>query len=150
MAFCTIEDLEKVRPNIRSLGIPDDKLEQFISESDDIITRVLTSRWYRPVAERYGVDPRETLFDVDLLLESEAELTRLGCYKTLELMYLHAANDTPEEDGFSRASKTFEKKFKDELDAVLEAGLSYDWDESGSIALAEERQIEEEDRLYRQ
>jgi|WetSurMetagenome_2_1015567.scaffolds.fasta_scaffold237998_1 hypothetical protein len=149
MPYCALDDLVKIRPNVQTLGVTDSQIEDFIDETDSIVERAIESRWYRDVAHSYGLDPRETLFDPSLLLNADPELTRLACYKTLELFYTFVTKDTPEEDGFERQRKLFAKKYNDELEEVLAAGLSYDWDESGDIDEDEERQIDEDDRIYR-
>ena len=88
-------------------------------------------------ASNAGLDHRETPFNADLLLNADVQLTRLGCYKTLELAFLYLMKDAPDPDAFEREHKTFGTLYKTELAEVLGAGLDYDWDETGDIAYTE-------------
>jgi hypothetical protein len=133
--YCVDADLVKIRPNILSLGVAD--WDDQRAEATSIINRALTSRWYTMACDNAGLDHRETPFNQDLLLNAATQLTRLGCYKTLELAYLYLITDSPEPDGFERDSKNFGKMYSTELAEVLGGGLDYDWDESGDLAYTE-------------
>lgn len=137
MAYCTDEDLVKIRPRILDLGVTnwDDQIE----EADSIINRVLEVRWYRQACREYNLDYREYPYDADLMLNAEDQLTRLGCYKTLQLIYLYLAKDSPEADAFERNAASFQKLYTTELADVLAQGIDYDWDSSGGISTTEKR-----------
>ena len=137
-SYCTEEDMEKIRPNIMELGV--DGWDDQIAEANAIIDRVLETRWYRTAADANGVDFRATEFSRSKLLGIAAQCTRLGCYKSLQLSYLHLMKDAPESDAFERQAKTFAKLYGEELSEVLATGLSYDWDNSGTLADSEKYQ----------
>lgn len=131
-AYCTEDDIEKIRPKIMSLGV--DGWDDQIADADSIIDRALETRWYRRAAGEQGIDFRTTEFDRTKLLNAATECTRLGVYKTLQLSYLHLMKDSPEADAFERQAKTFANLYAVELAEVLGTGLSYDWDGSGALA----------------
>jgi len=107
-----------------------------IEEAGSIIDRALDAGWYRDIAKNNDIDWRTDPFDRDLLLNLDIQLKRLGCYKTLELIFLyvkkHAVDDVYEEE-----RKVFAKMYGDELRQVLSSGFDYDWDESGTIVAGE-------------
>jgi hypothetical protein len=133
--YCADADLVKIRPDILGLGVA--AWTDQIAEATSIINRALQARWYNMAASNAGLDPREYPFNMDLLLSADTQLTRLGCYKTLELAYLFLMKNAPDPDAFEREHTTFGKLYKVELAEVLGAGLDYDWDESGDIAYTE-------------
>jgi len=144
MPYCDEEDLRKIRPDILSYG-QDDWSDQ-IQEASDTIDRLIVARWYNKVAGDFGIDPYETEFDSDGLINAETQLTRVACYKSLELVYLYLMKDTAEADAFERQHKIFRDLFKEEIANVLDAGLDYDWDGSGAVT-SDERQVPRYRRL---
>lgn len=132
--YCTDDDLVKLRPDILNLGVSgwDDQIE----EAGDVIDRALESKWYRARAEEYGIDWRETQFSRDNLKNAASQLTRLGCYKTLELAYLHLQKNQVS-DAFREQMLLFQKLYARELEEVLVSGLDYDWDASGALSADE-------------
>jgi hypothetical protein len=132
--YCTEDDLLKIRPDIMSLGV--DFWDDQIEEAGQIIDRALDSQWYRTVADSVEINWREYPFDRDLLLNAEDQLTRLGCYKTLELAYLYLMKNRAD-DAFEVERKLFRTMYNDELVEVLRVGLDYDWDEDDEIAPSE-------------
>lgn len=144
MTYCTDVDLLTYRPNILSLGV--DNWEDQRENAYAIINRTLESRWYRGAAEELSVDYLEVLFDPTLI--QEGTLTRLECYKTLELAYMYLKKDSQQSDGFDRLEEQFRKRYGEELDLVLATGITYDWDQSGSIT-SDERYISTPRRQHR-
>ncbi len=135
MAYSVDADLEKIKSNILQLGVASWSDQQ--TEAEAIIDRTLENRWYKIVADDYNINYRETLFDKTLLLNADAQLTRLSCYKTFELAYLYLQKDTADSDGFERQRKVFAGLYEEELENVLSLGLDYDWDGSGDITYGE-------------
>jgi hypothetical protein len=121
--YCTDADLVKWRPNILQLGVEDWKEQR--EEAYAIINRVIEIRWYRQVAEEMGYDWRLTAFTPASV--RTGTLTRLECFKTLELAYMHLKKGTPEADGFERLEEQFRLRYSEELDLVLADGIDYDW-----------------------
>lgn len=142
--YSTDDDLLKIRPDILNFGVgswADQHLDAFA-----IINRILIARWYKQKAAEFGVDYTLTEFDPDLV--STTQLKRLSCYKTLELAYETLMKSVPEEDGFERFMKLYQKKFAQELSDVLAIGISYDWDSSGGIS-SKETYVVQQRMLYR-
>ena len=135
--YCTNADLVKIRPDILDLGVTD--WADQILEAGKVIDRAIEARWYRTVAKEYNIDPRETPFDRALLLTAEGQTTRLGSYKTLELVYLFLMKNRAD-DAFEKERLLFQKMYRDELEEVLISGLDYDWDEDDDIASSEKNQ----------
>lgn len=127
--YCTDADLVKYRPNIMQLGV-NDWNEQH-TEAYALINRIVEVRWYRKVAEEMGYDWRDTQFDPDLV--EDGQLTRLECFKVLELAYEFLQKETPEPDGFARLASRFRKRYIEELDMVLSGGITYDWNDDDAI-----------------
>ena len=132
------DDLIKIRTNILSLGVTD--WEDKHIESKEIIDRAIASKWYRTVASDNNVNYLDTPFDSDYLLNGGDQLTRLSCYKALQLIYLDLMKELPDQDGFERYSDKFEDLYDKELSEILSSGLDYDWDQSGSITSGERDQ----------
>lgn len=129
--YCDSADLVALRPNILLLGVAAWATE--ITEATTIINRALETRWYRQACREYDLDYREYEFDPALLLNADAQLTRLCTYKALQLAYQKLQKDSPEEDAFERQAKNYLKLYGTELSEVLAQGLDYDWDDSGAI-----------------
>jgi len=126
--YCDSDDLVLIRPNILELGVLD--WSDQIVEAGKIIDRAIEVKWFRRIAEENNLDWRVTTFDRDNLSSAENQLTRLGCYKSLELIFMylmkHRANDA-----FANERKLFADLYKEELHEVLLAGLDYDWEGDG-------------------
>lgn len=144
MSYCTDIDLLTYRPNILSLGV--DNWENQREYAYEIINRVIEARWYRQAAEELNVDYLEVTFDPDLI--EEGYLTRLECFKALELIYMYLKKDAQESDGFARLEEEFRKRYNEELDIILAMGITYDWDQSGAISY-DERYISVSRRLHK-
>lgn len=130
-------DLEDIRPDILNYGVSD--FTERMEEAEGIINRTLDAQWYRKVAANTGIDWTETPFNSELVLNT-GQLTRLACYKSLELIYLFLMKESPEPDAFERQMLMFQKLYKQELSEVLLAGIDYDFDESGDISSDERSQ----------
>ena len=142
--YSTDDDLVKIRPNILNLGQA--SWEEQHVEAFDIINRTLIARWYKDIATEHGVDWWLTEFDPDLV--DTDQLTRLSCYKVLEIAYMYLMKDMPESDGFERHEKLFAKKYSQELNDLLGIGINYDWDANDEIS-SEEKYETTPRRLYR-
>lgn len=132
MAYSTDADLQEIRSTIMSLGVDD--WSDFHDLAKTAIDDDLEVKWYRKAAPAAGYDWRFTPFDADLLLNSATQLLNLSCYKAFFLIYRYLAQDTtPERDAYGQQRDYWEEKYGQELERVIEKGLDYDWDESGSI-----------------
>jgi hypothetical protein len=145
LLFHDDDDLIAVRSEIFNYGETD--FEDQMQESEDMVIRALDARWYRSNAENFSLDWREDPFQTDLMLDV-TEVKRVCVYKSLQLIYLLLAKEMAEPDGFERNSATFKKLYAEEMNEVLTAGISYDWDESGDETY-DETKIPAVRRLYR-
>lgn len=123
--YCLESDLVLIRPDILNLGI--DEWSEQITEAGKIIDRAIDVQWYRRNAEDYYVDWRSNPFDRDRLSNVAGQLTRTGCYKTLELIYLYLMKHRID-DAFAKERDLFAKLYKDEIAEVMASGIDYDWD----------------------
>ena len=127
MIYSTDADLEEVQKDIMLHGV-DSWDPQHIAASE-IINRAIRVQWFKPLAKTMG---HTDAFDADLLLEPET-FNRLSIYKALELAYLAIMQDMSENNPFDMKRLIFQELYEAELNAVLIAGISYDWDGSGTI-----------------
>jgi len=128
--YCSEDDLVLIRPDVMDLGIKDWSSQ--IEEAGLVIDRIVEVEWYRRIAEENDIDWRVTPFDRDLLLNADDQLTRLGCYKTLELIFMYLMKHNLE-DVYDKERLLFRGLYAEELEDVMKFGLDYDWDESGAI-----------------
>lgn len=143
--YCTEDDLVLIRPDVLDLGVAS-WLDQ-ITEAGKVIDRAIEVQWYRRIAEENNIDWRTTTFDRDLLLNADSQLTRLGCYKSLEYIYLYSRKHR-KDDAFEEERLLFRDMYSDELKEVLLAGIDYDWDSSGALETTE-TSIQQVRRLVR-
>lgn len=143
MAYSIDADMLKIRPNILSLGV--DAWTDQHTEADALINRDLES-WYKKEAVKRGSDDFdfsddvEIEFDADKLLNADTQLTRLACYKTLELAYLYLMQDGEAAgEGYNAQRKLFAEMYEQEWRAAQNAGIDYDWDDDGDIDYTESR-----------
>jgi len=140
--YCSDSDLIKIRPRMLELGVTDWTPQ--IVEAGNIIDRAIEVKWYRRIAEENDVNWRTTLFDRDLLKSSDTQLTRVACYKSLELIFMYLMKHRAD-DAFEKEREMFSKLYKEEMREVLLAGLDYDWDDddldSDEIAVPRVRRL---------
>lgn len=132
--YCEDSDLIKVRPKILSYNVS--SWSDQATKATAVINRSIINRWYKQAAYDHGHNYTETIFDQDLLLNAETQLTDLAVYKTLQLAYEFLMKDNVD-DAFREQAKYFEKKYDKELSDVLATGLDYDWDGSEGISSTE-------------
>ena len=131
--YCEDDDLLKYRPNIMNLGVNDwsDQRE----EAYRLINRVISARWYRTAAPEMGFDPRVTVFAPSKVRADTFKA--LEAFKTLELAFIVLKKEGPEQDGFERFEESFRKKYNEELELILAAGIDYDWDADSAFSETE-------------
>lgn len=142
--YCVDEDLKVYRSEIMEMGVASWEPQRSLAFAD--INRLLISRWYNRNAADQGVDPYVTPFDPTLV--KEGELKQLECFKTLELAYMILMKDDPEPDGFERNMGLFARQYGNEFDTLMNSGIDYDWDSSGTIE-TDEKQVRSPRRLMR-
>lgn len=132
------DDLTDIRADIFSFGVTD--FETQMLKSEEVVNRTLDARWYRNIADDYGLNWRNTPYDASLLLNGNTQLRDVSCYKSLQLIYLLLMKEAIEPDAFERQMSIFKKLYADEINEVLTAGVDYDWDQSGTIEAGENKQ----------
>lgn len=145
MTYADDDALVLIRPDILGLGVSDWG-EQHI-EAAAIINRALDAGWYRRNAQERNFDVLVYPFDSANLLSAKVQLTRLGCYKALEIIYGCLSKGTG--DSFESLRNYYGKSYTEELKAVLAAGLDYDWYLDGSLTIDDQNQVRLPRRLVR-
>lgn len=134
LLYHTQQDLVDIRSDILSYGRSD--FNHQMQEAEDIVDRAIESNWYRGNAENFGLDWRSTRFDRTKLTDPK-QLKRVSCYKSLQLVYMVLAKESPEPDGFERNSKNFQRLYAEEMNEVLNYGLNYDWNADDELGTEE-------------
>jgi hypothetical protein len=151
--YSTDSDLAAIRPNIVSLApTPPANWNAQRAEAEDLMLRDLNLYWYRAESDRRfsllgwtwnGLSSQKPIFD-PAKLTTPGQLKRLSCYRTLALIYLFLQKDQKDPDAFERERSLFERLYQQELSAVAEQGLDYDWASvcGSTIPAAKERRLE--------
>jgi len=129
MAYSTDSDLELKRNGIVDL-LPDGTSGiRAMAESD--MLHDLELLWYRSAAETMGYDWRETPMNAENLVESE--LKRLSVLATLRAIYEHLMLESEDISAYERMRDKYDEQYQKMLQQLIDAGISYDWDEDGEI-----------------
>ena len=134
MSYSNDSDLAAVQKNIMEQRVENWQLQH--DEAKQLIDRDIENKWFKNLANGANFNP-------NLMLNSSAQLLRLSVYKTLELAYLFLAEDFSSDNPHMIKVKEFSRRYESELISVLNAGIDYDWDESGIID-DDERSIDTE------
>jgi len=97
------------------------------------------------VRERFGRDIEilddNVDFDPDLMLNASTQLKKASAYWVLgEYVLPKLSKETTEPDAWRNRAERFKQRFTEEIDRVMNVGIDYDWDSSGTIE-------EDEDKL---
>lgn len=133
--YATDQDLQTLRPNILQLG--QDNWSAQHQEAARLIDRALDIGWYRPAAAARGLHHDLNPFDPARLLAADTQLSGLGAAKALQLIYETLSKGHPD-DTYHHLARHYADRYSDELTAVLQAGLAYDWDDSGTLDTTEQ------------
>jgi len=125
MIYSSDIDLQNIRPQVMDYGIDD--FSEFHREAGVMIDRYLSTAWYPGACVVNGYSPYTTQFDASLLILPKPGFRMAAAYLTLSLIYEFLSKDT-EDCPFRDQSDRYQFKFKAEIDAVIEAGIAYDWD----------------------
>jgi len=132
MAYSTDADLQAIRSTIMSLGVSD--WSDFHDLAAAAIDDDLEVKWYRKASNEAGYDWRYTAYSSALMLNSATQLLNLACFKTFFLIYRYLAQDTTIElDAYGQQRAYWAGQYDKELVRVIEKGIDYDWNSSGSI-----------------
>ena len=137
--YTTDSDLTKKRANILELGI--DSFDDQHADAARIINRDLVI-WYEAEALLRGLDPQDTLFEQQYLLEADKEIMPAAVFLVLSLAYDKLAKDLPaKSDGMAAQREHYQKEFSREWESAKIVGFTYDWDKSGEIDIDEQPQV---------
>jgi hypothetical protein len=132
MAYSEDSDLQAMRSSIMSLGVND--WSDFHDLAATAIDDDLEVKWYRKASNKAGYDWRSSAFNSALMLNSATQLLNLSCFKAFFLIYRYLAQDTTSElDAYGQQRDYWAKQYDEELVRVVDKGIDYDWDSSGSI-----------------
>ena len=136
-AYATDEDLVAIIPDIFDHGV-DSFTDELLRSTDDVKRKIKTDWW---MLEH---DPND--FDATKLKASEHKRTTV--YHALAYYILPRLSNFSEDDSFQRQMVFYKERYQEEFKDVLNAGISYDDDGSGTYSIDEIDYIRQ-DRLYR-
>ena len=148
-------DIETYQPDIFNFGIAsgDSKVSHYITQTTDDIFRDLRIRWW-PVYKT-NVYTDITVLNTAEMVNTKVNLDqfkRAGVYLFLSRYFLSALSKfRPEadKDRFERMMDHYTAEYNKEWRAILEDGVEYDSDESGTIAVNEREPLHGSRRLTR-
>lgn len=133
----TIQDIQQYEPNILEYGIDDFNTELSLAARD--VERELRIKWY-PTQQigRYDITLVGTYSEMDADLLTASQFTRAVVYYALGYHIMPKLSTfTVEEDIFERKMKYYREEWTREWQAVLQDGVEYDRDQSGTISNTE-------------
>jgi hypothetical protein len=144
MAFSTDADLLDLVPDILSLGIGSFVLEHPKAQAD--IERELRIRWWPK--KRLSFTDSHTYYEMDANKLTAAQFTRASAYLVLCRYALTQLTNWVQDDRFVHMIEFYKSRYNEELEAVLDDGVEYDVDGSGTIT-DYEKQSQNVNRLDR-
>lgn len=136
-AYATDEDLVKFIPDIFDHGV--DSFNEEMTRSTGDVQRRIKSDWWM-------IENDPNLFDATKLKASEWKRTTV--YHALAYYIMPRLSNFSEDDSFQRQMVFYRERYQEEFKDVLNAGISYDDDGSGTYSVDEIDYIRQ-DRLYR-
>jgi len=137
--FATDSDILEYEPDIKNYGIQD--FTPLHEKTYDDIVRLLNIRWW-PTANYATRDISVAGVNTKLSpgrLDS-SQFTRAAVYHVLyEYVYPRLSTFEVEGDVFREKMAYYKQKFNEEFDAILQLGVSYDLDSSGTFTDAEKQ-----------
>ena len=122
MPYCSTFDLKKIRADIMGHGVS--SWSDQIGLADEQINLTLARSWYRGVAADMDITDG---FDPEKITDA-GQLRMAACYLTLSLIYQSLASNTDVTGNtFFQQAELYSGKYEDEINAVLEAGIDYDF-----------------------
>lgn len=122
MAFSTDSDLTNIIPDILDLGI-DSFLEEHAKAEEDI-KREIRRKWW-PKTGFKG--------EMDVTLLTDSQWTRANSYLVLWKYALPQLTNWVDGDRFQNMIDFYKARFAEEMDAVMQDGVEYDYDDDGTI-----------------
>jgi len=132
-----IADIQQYEPNILDYGVDDFNTEMTLAARD--VERELRKTWF-PTQQigRYDITVVGYYAEMDADLLTASQFTRAVVYYALGYHIMPKLSTfTAEEDIFERKMKFYREEFTREFQSVLQDGVEYDRDQSGTISNSE-------------
>ena len=140
--YTTDADILEYEPQIKEYGILDFSSEHTKTTAD--IQRHLRIEWW-PRVKRAAVRGRyfsTSDVEMDTTKLTDSQFKRAAVYHCLSFHILpKLTQHTAEPDNFRMMIDFYKGRFRDELDMVLQDGVEYDADDSGTVTDAEKSAV---------
>ena len=152
---CDVVEIETYQPDIFGFGIASDdsKVSHYITQTTNDIFRELRIRWWTVYKTNVYTDI--TVLNTEEMVNTKINLDqfkRAGAFLFLYKFFLPTVTKfRPEadKDRFERMIEFYRGEFNNEFQAILEDGVEYDSDESGTISVNERESLHGSRRLTR-
>ena len=152
---CDVVEIETYQPDAFSFGIAsnDSKVSYYITQTTNDIFRQLRIEWW-PVYKT-NVYTDITVLNTAEMVNTKVNLdqfTRAGVYLFLSRYFLPSLSKfrpETEKDRFERMGEHYASEYNKEWRSILEDGVEYDSDASGTIAVNEKEPLHGLRRLNR-
>ena len=145
--YTTDADILEYEPQIKEYGILDFSSEHTKTTAD--IQRHLRIEWWPRISRTGGRYFSNTNAEMDITKLTDSQFKRAAVYHCLSFYILpKLTQHTAEPDRFRMMIDFYKGRFRDELDMVLQDGIEYDQDASGSVSDSE-KQTTHYNRLVR-
>ena len=150
-----VVEIETYQPDIFGFGIAsnDSKVSHYITQTTNDILRELRIRWWLVYKQNVYTDI--TVLNTAEMVDTKVNLDqfkRAGAFLFLYKFFLPTVTKfRPEadKDRFERMIEFYRGEFNNEFQAILEDGVEYDSDESGTISVNERESLHGSRRLTR-
>ena len=152
---CDVVEIETYQPDVFSFGIAsnDSKVSYYITQTTNDILRQLRIEWWSVYKTNVYTDI--TVLNTAEMVNTKVNLdqfTRAGVYLFLSRYFLPSLSKfrpETEKDRFERMAEHYASEYNKEWRAILEDGVEYDSDASGTIAVNEREPLHGYRRLNR-
>lgn len=136
--YSTDTDLLEYEPGILTYGIQD--FSDLHTKTTQDIQRHLRIHWWpRATFNRYDVSAG-TYSEMDHNLLTDSQLKRAAVYHVLGYyIYPRLSTFSPEGDVFREKMQYYREEFNTEITNVMEDGVEYDFDSSGTVSTGEKQ-----------
>jgi len=145
--FAQDSDLLEYEPEITNYGIQS-FADLHVKTTQDILRKLRIEWWPRATYGRYDITTG-TYTEMDNNLLTYSQFTKAAVYHVLaEYVYPRLSTFSPDGDVFREKMMYYKEKFSIEFKEILQDGVEYDYDSSGTIEDSE-KQAQHFNRLVR-
>ena len=152
---CDVVEIETYQPDVFSFGIAsnDSKVSYYITQTTNDILRQLRIEWWSVYKTNVFTDI--TVLNTAEMVNTKVNLDqfkRAGAYLFMYKYFLPSLTKfrpETEKDRFERMAEHYASEYNKEWRAILEDGVEYDSDASGTIAVNERESLHGLRRLNR-